>query len=237
MADNILLECARKFDEISDYNYLFTIGKKQRITINISLACARKDFTHTVGLDHLSDIKELSSKKASIKLSAFENILNNKLTYDKISSSEFFRLPFPDTYNSRTRLEYALIDRITALKDISVLLDTAYKGKFYKWNETKSYVKMPDNKIKHCSVEADYMLAVPSLNNNDENIYFFMYESKPKGDGLKQLNIFSAFPDCLDLSQGQEHPFTILLEEKVNVKTNETTVLFEHHNYKQKSTL
>ena len=138
MADNILLECARKFDEISDYNYLFTVGKKQKTIINISLACARKDFTHTVGLDHLSDIKELSSKRASIKLSVFENILNNKLTYDKISSSEFFRL---------------------------------------------------------------------------------------------------AFPDCLDLSQRQEHPFTILLEEKVNVKTNETTVLFEHHNYKQKSAL
>lgn len=229
MESNILLDCAREFNRISDYNYLFTVGRAKKVTINVSLRCANKDFSHITGLDHLSDIKGLS--KSSKKLSTFQNILSGKLTYNTISSSAFFQKPFVGTYNSSTKLEYTLIERISALKNIENILDNAYKGNFYKWSKSKSYINLPNGKTRHCTIDADYMLAVPSPYNPKEKIYFFMYEGKPCDSNTKQLYIFSAFPDCLDLSQGQEHPYTILTEEKENIKTKQISSLFVHPRY------
>lgn len=58
-----------------------------------------------------------------------------------------------------------------------------------------------------------------------------MYEGKSNDNNTKQLYIFSAFPDCLDLSQGQERPYTILTEERENIKTGQKDHLFVHPNY------
>ncbi len=231
MESNILIDCAREFDKISDYNYRFIVGKAGKITINISLSCLTKDFTHIVGLDHLSDINELSFKKSDFKSTAFHNILSNKLTFGKIASSVFFQNPFPGTYNSFTKSEYTLTERITALKYIEEILDNAYKGEFYKWNNSNSLIRLPSGKTKRSTVKADFMLSVPSLSNPNERIYFFMYEGRFCNNDIKQLHIFSAFPDCLDLSQGQEHPYTILTEEKENIKTKQITNLFVHSHY------
>ncbi len=232
MDRDVLMECALEFKKIADYNYLFTVGKSKKV-MNISLSCASKDFTHIVGLDHLSDIQDFSTNRSSVKLSAFNNIINGKLTLNEVSQSAFFAKPYRGTYNNRTKSEYTPIERITALKNISGILDVAYKGELYKWDCSKLLITLPNGKIKRSSIMADYMLAIPSPTDTTEKIYLFMYEGKPYDNNTKQLYVFSAFPDCLDLSKGQERPYTILTEGKENIRTKEMTHLFTYPNYSQ----
>ena len=149
--------------------------------------------------------------------------------------SQYYNKGFSLTYNSLTKSEYTLFERISTFSDISKILDLSYKGKLYKWDKRKCAAQVTNNyKIRHSSITADYMLAVPSERNKDEKIYFFMYldKSTPQNDTLN-LKIFSAFPDCVDLTQGQEHPFTILEEQKVDIRSHVSEVLYVHPSYKK----
>lgn len=221
MANDILLDSAIEFQTIKDYNYRFTIAKSGK-SLDISLRFLKQDYTHIVGLDHLSD--RFISKKAKYKSGVFDDIVSGQITLGSISSSKFFNAPFPSTYNIRTKAAYTLSERIEASKDIIYYLDNVDKWELYKWDKYKSYIKMPDGKIKQSLINADYMLAVPSKTNPQEKMYIFMYEKGYKNQTM-QLCVHSAFPDCLDLSQGQERAYAILCAEKVNIKTKQTTVL------------
>lgn len=221
MANDILLDSATEFQTIKDYNYRFTIAKSGK-SFDISLRFLKQDYTHIVGLDHLID--RFISKKAKYKSGVFDDIVSGKITLSSISSSKFFNDPFPSTYNIRTKTAYTLSERIEASRDIIYYLDNVDKWELYKWDKNKSYIKMPDGKIKQSLINADYMLAVPSKTNPKEKMYIFMYE-KSGDNHTKQLCVHSAFPDCLDLSQGQERAYAILYAEKVNIKKNQTTVL------------
>lgn len=224
MGNDILWDSANEFLKIKDSDYLFTAAKNGK-AINISLRILQQDYTHIIGLDHLSDKPRLNTRNSKIKSYVFDDIISGKITLNSISTSKYFNEPFPSTYNDRTKAAYTLTERIEASKDIGYYLDNAYKGKLYKWDKRKSFIKMPDGKVKQSLINADYMFAVPSKTNANETMYIFMYEKN--GDkNIKQLCIHSAFLDCLDLSQGQERPYTILSEEKVNTKTKQTTQVY-----------
>lgn len=224
MENDILWDSANEFLKIKDYNYQFTIAKNGK-ALDVSIRVFLQDYTHIVGLDHLSDIRGFNTRNSKVKSSIFDEIISRKTTLNSISSSKYFNEPFPSTYNDTTKSEYTLSERIEASKDIAYYLDNAYNGKLYKWDKRKSFIKMPDGKIKQSLINADYMLAIPSKTNAKETMYIFMYE-KGCDKNTKQLCIHSAFLDCLDLSQGQERPYTILDEEKVNTKTKQTTQVY-----------
>lgn len=224
MENDILWDSANEFLKIKDYNYQFTIAKNGK-ALDVSIRVFLQDYTHIVGLDHLSDIRGFNTRDSKVKSSIFDEIISRKTTLNSISSSKYFNEPFPSTYNDITKSEYTLSERIEASKDIAYYLDNAYNGKLYKWDKRKSFIKMPDGKIKQSLINADYMLAIPSKTNAKETMYIFMYE-KGFDKNTKQLCIHSAFLDCLDLSQGQERPYTILAEEKVNTKTKQTTQVY-----------
>lgn len=230
---DILYECAKYFDESTKYNYIFDIARNnKRIIINMN--CIEEEFTHIVGLEHLRDMKMFSTHNSQIKISTFQRILSQEITISDISQSKHFNEIFPNTYNSATKSEYTLSERISILHNIEKVLDNAYMGKIYKWNAANANITMPDGRKRHTHIKADYMLSIPSPQNRDENIYLFFYRGNTLNKNAPiQLYLFSAFADCLDLTSGQERPYTILQEVKENVKTKETEVLYTHPSYEK----
>lgn len=232
---DILYNSAKSFDEATKYNYIFYVARSQKQFV-INLNCLADEFTHIMGLDHLKDIRILSSHNLSVKTSAFQRILSQEINFSDIVKSDFFSKPFPRTYNSNTKLEYTLTERLSVLQNIGNILDRAHTGKLYKWDVRKATIEMPNGKTRHTNIDGDYMLAIPSERNPDEKIYLFFYKettAKKTVDNKEQLYLFSAFADCLDLSRGQERPYTILQEIKENAITKESEVLYTHPSYKK----
>lgn len=94
---------------------------------------------------------------------------------------------------------------------------------------------MSNGRFRNISINSDYLLVVPSKTNKNENYYFFSYADKEKSDNnFIKLNVHSAFADCVDLTQGQERPMTILKEVKYNAKTKEEQTLYIHPRYSEK---
>lgn len=232
--DNLYL-CAKNFKAAIDYDYYFITGNKKKILIKLQINSFIEEFAHIVGLDHLYDIQPFSEKRYD-KSKAFQYILSKELTEKDLLESKFYLSPIPSTYNVSEKKEYTIAQRIAALVDIQDYLDNAYKGKIYRWQKRKSAIPQPNNTIRRSTINADYLLLVPSKNKN-ENICFFMYKATPnrKNNEVIFLNIFSAFPEGLEIYKGQEKPYTILQEKKINIKTHEETLLYQHPKYKDPS--
>lgn len=231
---DLLLKCAENFREVSKYNYTFVLGDGKRITINLNMRCSADEFTHVMGLDHLKDIDGLQSNNVNRKRSFFQNILNEEIVMADIEKSVHINKPVSGTYNTQTNHEYTIKERIIALQDIEYILDNAYKGKFYKWNKSKSTKKLPDGRIQRSNITADYMLCIPGLfsDNKEQRIYVFMYrENKGDTSGDIKLRVHSAFPDCVDMTVNQKK-YAILRECKYKKDDSENIKqLFLHRNY------
>lgn len=233
-----LYKAAKSFESIANVNYLFTLGNSNRRIIVTTVSCNKSEFSHVVGLDHLKDIAEFSTHNTKIKERNFRDILSGKIKYSEIEkTSSYLHSPIPLTLNESTNKEYTIAERIKALSNVEEILDNAFKGEICKWNKNKSQVRINSNLTKRSTISADYLLSVPSSNNSHEKIYFFMYQvnKECKLDEPIILKIHSAFPDCLDLTQGQNRPYTILQEKKVNIKTKHEEILFTHSAYLKES--
>lgn len=184
------------------------------------------DATHICGLDHIPYINSLCGNNIKSKSSILKKIADGTLKYSSfpVSDQDSFTSEIPKTFNPLSQKPYTLEDRIKTLIDLVPLLENAYKGKFFDWKVNYQGIKTPDNKYRNVGISADYMLAIPTGIAN-ENLYIFMYCDR---NNPNHLRIHSAFPDGVDLSQGQERPYTILSEEKVNTKTKQTTQLYTH---------
>lgn len=233
---DILKQCADIFNEHTKYNYIFTIGKRNKNKFQINTKCLKEDFTHIIGLDHLTDIECFNTHKSKEKISNFEKIKHEVITMKTLQTqSDIFSMPIPATYNSQTKAEYTLTERITTLCDIEKHLDSAYKGKLFQWNLNKCNIYFPNGKRRYCKIKADYLLVIPSLINDDENIYYFMVQDSTKiqTQNIIQLKIHSAFPDCIKIENGQEKSLTILEEIKMNYKSKTTQTLYIHPSYQK----
>lgn len=240
---DILQECANSFLNVSQYNYSFIVGKKKNVTFQLNMGCSIDEFTHIIGLDHLKDIKYLSTHNCKIKSSTFQSIISGNIALKDIAISKFFYNTFSCTYNSTTQKEYTITDRIKALKNIDILMDKAYNGSIYKWNSYKCRVITPKGIHRKISISADYLLTIPTSalvepNSTekaipDEKIYLFAYQENKgaKKDEPIKLSIFSAFADCVDLTRGQERPMTILQETKEHIKTKTIENIYTHPSY------
>ena len=231
--DNLYL-CAENFKAATDFNYYFVTGNNKRILMNLKISSFIEEFTHIVGLDHLYDIQPFSEKRYN-KSKAFQYILSKELTEKDLFESKFYLSPILNTYNVLEKREYTIAQRIAALIDIQFYLDNAYKGRLYQWQKYNSAIPQPNGTIRKSNINADYLLIVPSKKDK-ENICFFMYDAshyiKNKEKDIIYLNIFSAFPEGLEIYKGQEKPYTILQEKKINVKANSEVLLYQHPKYK-----
>lgn len=230
---DILKKAALAFQKISDVNYEFVSSTGRKLVIT-SISVNKGDFTHIVGLDHLTDIWQLVSHNTKTKESVFRKILADKITYEYLSKNSANLLKkIPGTLNPYSQNEYTIADRISKVGNIDALMDSAYLGKIYKWNPNKCNVIMPNGKKRLVSIKADYLLKVPLNKDPVEYMYLFTYQENKTASQTEpiKLSIFSVFADGIDLTVGQEKPYTILEEKKINIKTKEEELLFRHPNY------
>lgn len=237
MDNQIFKKLTTAFDNATDFSYEFTVGKNGKKSIIIS-TLDRAEFTHIVGLEHIPIIKTKVGNNSVLKRALFEQMIREDFTYSNLTAEDIDKLnePIPNTYNSQTRSSYSIIERITKLLSIGSILDSAYMGHFYKWNNKLCKVRLQNGKMRNISINADYVVKIPSKTNTDENYYFFMIQSNKyyikKGEPIR-LFIISAFADCIDLTRGQERPYTILQETKENIRTKEKEVLYIHPFFKK----
>lgn len=225
---DILQTAAHNFEKVIKSNYEFVVGSGKKQISFIIPSVESGEFTHIFGLDHLTDIDVLSAKNIKQKSAIFNKIVSNQISFQDIAGSKFLIVPIDGSYNNQTQSEYTINDRIRILSDFEHIMDSAYNGKIYKWKNKKSNIKMPNGKFRKTKINADYLITIPSQNIN-ETLYLFAYQTNKNRDKSEPiyLNIFSAFPDGVNLTIGQEKPYTILEEKKNGIS------IFMHPAYKK----
>lgn len=229
--EDILLKSALSFKKMLNDRYELTVSKRSK-AFDIIISAQKEDFTHIIGLDHLKDIRELASHNSKAKGQIYRDILNGKLTFDILSAkTNYLNNKIPLTFNCETNKEYTISERISRTSQIDLLLDNAYSGRLYKWNKYNCNVKTLDGIFRQTKINADYLLVIPSPYHEKEKIYIFTYILCQEKNQPIKLSIKSAFADCIDLTRGQDRPYIILQETKVNTKTKEKQILFTHPKY------
>ena len=77
-----LLQSAFIYQEISKYEYYFIFGDKKRNLYYIPIKLKNENYPHLIGIDKLTDKKELIFKKGKDKI--IERIINNEITFQNI---------------------------------------------------------------------------------------------------------------------------------------------------------
>ena len=232
MDNQTFLEVAQSFKNVSNFCFKITVGKNNK-ALSFVISINPAEFTHIVGLDHIPTVQTLVRNKNSLKRAALESILSGKLKYSDFTTEDrnILESPINKTFNPQSQQCYTINNRIERLKNIGSILSEAYKGDFYKWKKPNTPIKTPDGKYRQVDINADYLLTIPTGNSN-EKMYFFMYCDRYNKDKTSiHLKIFSAFQDGVELYIGQERPYKILTEDKINLKTKQTENLYVHPNY------
>ena len=220
---DVLQQAAKSYQEASEYDYTFWLGTaKRKLTISI-LSTQPSEFTHVSGLDHLKDIPSVTGSNQSQKRAIFKEILRGKIQYTDIEHSIFLL----EEQSRAGQYIFTIKGRIEELCHIKQYLDNAAQGDFYKWDS---------NRCQHrrLRIPADYVLSVPI--DKTKNMYFFLKRKEDlriKNDRSEPMNlyVFSAFPDSVHLTDGQQKPFTILKLSRTHVKTKTETKLYQNPKY------
>ncbi len=221
---------ANDYNELTKYNFIIKVGNSKKKIIDFVISFNINDFSHIIGLDHLTDIKCFNTHNSYYKQNNFQKIKCGDISFEYIekTSHKLFE-PVTTAINPITNLPYTIVDRIDSLSNIENYADNFYSGQLAKWNLKKA------NKLSsniNISIRADYVISIPSDNHLNEKIYFFMYQTNKKADCREQpikLQVFSAFPNSSNLIQGQEKPFTILqLTKKISRHRRKSCYTFIH---------
>lgn len=81
---NLIYECAKKYEELTKYNYTLYLS----CGLNIDLKFKPASFFHLMGLHKLTDIKQLTNSKNPT--TAYKNILNGFINQSIIEKSMFY---------------------------------------------------------------------------------------------------------------------------------------------------
>ena len=77
-----LLQSAFIYQEISKYEYYFIFGDKKRNLYYIPIKLKNENYPHLIGIDKLTDKKELIFKKGKDKI--IERIINSTFAVEKV---------------------------------------------------------------------------------------------------------------------------------------------------------
>ena len=83
---DLLLQCARNYENLLDVAYNFTIARKG-VVREFTLTFQKMDFHHIAGLHKLRDI--FDAQRGS-REDLFTNVLNGKISQELIEKSEFY---------------------------------------------------------------------------------------------------------------------------------------------------
>ena len=225
---DVLQQAALSYQEASEYDYTFWLGDKNRkLTISI-LSTHNEQFTHVSGLDHLKDIPKVTGSNTAQKRAIFKDIIRGKIQYTDIEQSAYFLEP----QSKDGQYAFTIKERIEKLCHIKQYLDHAAQGEFYKWNVSRC-------QFRSSRIPADYVLAIPI--DDKQRMYFFLKRQTAPGrendrSAPMKLYVFSAFPDSIHLTQGQQRPFTILKLSRKHIRTKQETELYHRHNYTEANT-
>lgn len=231
---DLLSDAALSFSKSLEYDYLFKLGNKKRKILLSVISNNKSEFTHIMGLDHLDDIPVITGNNSRQKEAIFEKILKGKIIFEDIKGSQNLNRHIKGSFNYYTNKPYTIAERLTSLQDFESILNSSYNGSIRRWNSSQCKAVLPNGSPRKVKIPADFLLTVPSKERAKENYYFFLYQTNknaPNSEPIK-LSIFSAFPDCVDLTRGQECPFTILQLEKLNIRTNQKEEVYIRPSYK-----
>lgn len=109
---DLLYKCAKKYEELTKYNYTLTLN----CGLDIDIIFKPVSFFHLMGLHKLTDIVQLTNSKNSTL--TYKNILNGRITQDVIEKSQYY-------YQVKERLEKFIdIDNILKSK---IIIDFDYR--------------------------------------------------------------------------------------------------------------
>ena len=231
--DNTLKKLADSFNSVSGYDYIYTLGDSSK-KIKISVLSNKKyDFTHIFGLDHLKKTAAVMVNDRKQKNRIFKKILNNDITMETLSNDPNLLAPVEKSWNELDARPYTIYDRISLLQTYKDILEKTGTGKFYKWKKYNSHIYTKDGIPRNITINADFVLTLPTGRSENEKYYFFLYRNDKNDECNEEicLSVHSAFVDCCDLVRGQERPYTILKLDR-QALNSEIENLFIHPNYK-----
>ncbi len=179
-----LQECAKAFEKLLTVKYNIIIARKTK-QVNITLQFDKVDFHHLAGLHKLQDIRISRANRTS----SFDNILNNKINFQTISSSRYIS---------------QVSDRLEPLAHIENLLDS--NELVFKYNTRTNTFSL---------IQADYLLSTPysgndvyiflSKNKDNENYFCRSFFPKDKKDyTIGQAQYILLYKEKINLITGKE---------------------------------
>lgn len=201
---DILYKAAVNYKKMLNIGYKIILGKKGK-AYYINLNFYEESFFHLVGLQHLTDLKQLKGNKERI----YKNILDGLITYKDIKKSVHFE-------------EWHLEDRITYLEYLEEMLD----------NNKITFLINAKEYILYTNIRADYLFEY--LLDSETTLYFFSRESSfPKVEN--ECLGCSFFKKSLKDYRKGTIPTTLLCNEKIiyEKKPNivENIILYKRPNY------
>lgn len=232
--EDCLKKLADSFLRAIQYDYIYTLGdKKRKIKISI-VSNKRGNFTHVFGLDHLKESSIVIGNNIKQKEKIFSKIVDKKITMDDIKQDPNLNSPIEKTWNELEQRPYTIYDRIILLEKFDEILDESGNGKIYPWNNSDCQVVTNEGVPRRISIEADYVLTMPTKRSENEKYYFFLYLDNKRNTNSEEISlvVHSAFVDCCDLVRGQHSKYTILKLDK-RARDKKTENLYIHPNYKK----
>ncbi len=213
---------------VSQYEYKFSAGKKIGDTKFLITGINTDDFTHIVGLEHIPSIKRAVQNSHKRKAQMFSKIISGlSAGFFKKDDFNAFVSPIKDTYNSQTQSQYTIADRISKTKDLMATLDRSFNGVIYRWDPQKCNIRLPDGKIRQCTIKADYL-----LEGNANLIPSYLFLGARKEDEKEQMcRTFFRIEDK-DYTEGQPK-YTLLKKEKVHLPTGNMVTQFDKLSVKE----
>ena len=181
---------------LDNTQYHFIIGKNKK-SIDLKLNFTKQECFHLLGLQYISELRELKNSRADI----FDELSSNPQLIEKIINSKDYE---------------PIKNRVVAMTQLESIIDDAIA--IYKFNPLAQI---------NSKIEADYIL---KLSRNEKNTYLFISESN-NGSTYFCRSIFTRDNSETDFSTGHI-PYTLLLKEKTNLKTNQTQELYRNKSYR-----
>lgn len=83
---DILTNCAKVYSKYADYDYTFVLD----CAIEFTTAFRAENFHHLIGLQYLSDIKQVTKRTDNGAVAIYKKILNGKISQSLIEKSKFY---------------------------------------------------------------------------------------------------------------------------------------------------
>ncbi|OAA85389.1 PBECR4 domain-containing protein [Clostridium coskatii] len=189
-----LKKCAVIFKYLLNIQYKIKLGRKGKLT-EFNINFKECDFHHLVGLQKLKDISRLKAKREKV----FNDILEDRISYEMISSSPFFE-------KDEGKNIIGIKERIDYFLHITELLDS-----------NNIYFKYSQNRNASSNIQCEYILENKYL----ERIVYILLDKRTDCDYRYCRSFFPKDKKDYIIRQTR---MTLLYKEKKNLLSGESIV-------------